>query len=140
MVPLPPLPSHLRERLKDITDQFFFKLKSVIWLSGGSITNEDALRNMPLEDAVEMFYTNSIEFDIVPTRRGVPRGCAMAFFSFETTDGKKFVQAPIQPDSTGGIFGVYLAPDEEVEWTYQDQRIVGYIIKKRPSSSGGLST
>ena len=32
---------------------------------------------------------------------------------------------------TGGIVGIYLEEDEEVEWTYLNNQVVGYVIKKK---------
>ena len=50
------------------------------------------------------------------------------------TNGSRWIPAPRMvngPYTTGEITGVWLKPDEEVLWTFEGSRIVGYVIIKK---------
>ena len=55
------------------------------------------------------------------------------------TSGQRYYQAPVtDPNSTGGVLGVWLGDDEEVEWSIGfvngRQYVYGYTIKKAAHS------
>ena len=68
------------------------------------------------------------EVVIVPACHEAPEGDMI------TTDRKTWIPAPHSSSgvvSTGDVIGVYLAADEEVEWIFNYNRVVGYTIKTK---------
>lgn len=61
-----------------------------------------------------------------------------------TTKDKTFVKCPVEEDSTGGLGGVWLSPDETVDWSYYfsngEKKCYGYkIIKKLESKRARIN-
>lgn len=51
-----------------------------------------------------------------------------------TTGGKRQVFPPVRVgaiETTSAVFSVWLADNEEVEWHWSDNVVVGYTIRKR---------
>lgn len=48
-----------------------------------------------------------------------------------------YISAPIcGPIQSGDVTGMYIAQDEEVEWLYLNNRVIGYVVRKKIDEEG----